>query len=69
MVGGRNAVNERIRKGTMDRRALLRDIVKRVALRRNVSDKYPGNLNLKLTGAFGCARAGIPWPNPTSGKT
>ena len=55
MVGGRNVVNEWIRKGTVDRRALLRDVVKRVALRRNVLDKYLGAMNLKLTGALGCA--------------
>ena len=54
LVGGRDLG---MRKSAIHRALcnLLRDVVKRVVLRRNVLDKYLGNINLKLTGALGCA--------------
>jgi hypothetical protein len=48
LVGDRNLVNERIRKGSMDRRALLRNVTKRVTLWRNVLDMYLRNMNRNL---------------------
>ena len=38
-------MNERIRKASMDRRALLRNVANVVALRRNVLDMHLGNMN------------------------